>query len=268
MLFALPLFAGGCALLSAVLGGQRPTLTFREARLTSWALDRVDLDLVFELDNPFDLDITLQQVAYQLEVEGRRLASGAPKEGLRVRGRGKQLLRFPATVHFLDVVPAVTALFSKNELAYRASGSIGVATPVGVVSLPLSHQGAISVPRLPRVEITGLSAPKLSATGAELSLGVKLHNPNDFPVKLDGLDWSFLVDRASLATGKVGATSLAKGGEREIRIPIRIGMGEGLQAIQRLASGQTRKVSLSGNLRAGRIAAPVDAARTLALDRT
>lgn len=264
---SLPFFAGGCALFQAILGGQRPELTFREVRLTSWALDKVDLELVYELENPFDLALTLDEVVYQLEVEGRRLVSGMPEKGLRIRGRGKQVLRFPATVHFLDVIPVVTALFSRDELNYRASGSLGVATPVGVVALPLSHSGAIGVPKLPKIEITGLSAPKVSASGAELSLGVKLHNPNDFPVKLDAMDWNFLVDRASLASGRLGATSLAKGGERELRIPIRVGMGGGLQAVQRLVSGQKRAISLKGNLRSGRVAAPLDVGRTLGLER-
>lgn len=264
----LPFVGGGCALLQFFLGGQKPELRFRDVRLTSWSLDKVDLELVYELHNPYDVALRLDRVDYMLEVEGRRLLSGMPKEGLKVRARGKQVLRFPATVHFLDVIPAVTALFTKDSLSYRARGSLGVGTPLGVVALPLSHTGRIEVPKLPKIEITGLSAPRVTASGAELSLGLKLQNPNAFPVKLDGLDWSFLVDRASLASGRMGSTSLAKGGQREIQIPIRIGFGGGAQAVQRLLSGQQSAVSLQGNLRSGKLAAPLNVRRNLRLDRS
>ena len=259
----LPFLANGCALFQAILGKQRPELTFREVRLTSWALDKVDLELVYELRNPYDIALTLDRVAYQLEVEGKRIVSGMPRKGLKVRGRGKQLLRFPATVHFLDVVPVVTALSTKDSLKYRAAGSVGVDTPVGIVALPLSHSGSIGVPKLPKIEITDLSAPRVTASGAELSLGLKIHNPNDFPVSLDALDWNFLVDRSALASGKLGKTAIAKGSGKNVRIPIRIGLGGASQAVQRLVSGQRSTVSLTGNLRSGRIVAPLDARRNL-----
>lgn len=267
LVLSLPFLAGGCAFLQPLLGKRKPELSFREVRLTSWSLDKVDLELVYELHNPYDVALRLDRVDYQLEVEGRRLVSGMPQKGLKVRGRGKQLLRFPATVHFLDVVPAVKALFSKDSLRYRASGSLGVGTPLGIVALPLSHSGQIEVPKLPKIEITGISAPRVSASGAELSLGLKLHNPNAFPVRLDALDWSFLVDRASLASGRVSETSLAKGGQREIRIPIRIGLGGGAQAAQRLLSGQRSDIALRGKLHSGKLAAPLDLRRTLRLDK-
>lgn len=262
----LPLMAGGCALLQAFLGGQKPELRFQEVKLTSWALDKVDLELVYELHNPYDVALRLDEVIYQLEVEGRRLVSGMPEEGLTVRGKGKQLLSFPATVHFLDVVPVVTALFSKESLAYRASGSLGVGTPVGVVALPLSHTGKIGVPKLPKIEITKLSAPKVGVSGAELMLGLKVHNPNAFPVKLDGLDWNFLVERSALASGRLGKTSLSRGSQ-ELQIPIRVGFSGAGQAAQRLLAGQKSAVSLKGKLKSGKLAAPLDVKRTLGLDR-
>lgn len=260
---SLVVLGSGCALFQAFLGGKRPELTFRDVRLTSWSLDSVDLELVYELSNPYDVALTLHEVAYQLEVEGRRIASGKPKKGLSIRGRGKQILRFPATVHFLDVVPVVTELFSKKSLSYRASGSLGVKTPLGIVALPLSRSGSIAVPRLPKVEITDLSSPRITASGAEFSLGLRILNDNEFPVSLDVLEWSFLVDRASLASGKVGQTAVGGGGAREVRIPIRIGLAGASQAVQRLVSGQQTSVALTGNLRSGRVVAPIDARRLL-----
>lgn len=260
----LPLLAGGCALLQPFLSGQKPELTFRDVRLTGWSLDKVDLELVYELHNPYDVPLTLKEVAYQLEVEGRRLLSGAPKEGLRIRGKGKQTLRFPATVHFLDAVPVITQLFSKDSLRYRASGRLGVDTPLGVVALPLSHSGGIEVPKLPRVEITDLSAPRVDASGVHLSLGLKLHNPNDFPIALNGLAWKLNVDKTSLASGSATAGTLSKNGSRTLRIPMQVGLGN---AVQQLLSGKASQVSLTSSFKSGKMDVPLNASQLLKLAR-
>lgn len=265
LVLCLPFVAGGCALVQAFLGGQKPELTFRDMRLTGWSLDKVDLELVYELHNPYDVPLKLKEVAYQLEVEGRRLLSGAPKEGVSVKAKSRQLLRFPATVHFLDVIPVATKLFTKETLGYRASGRIGVDTPLGVVGLPLSHSGDIGVPKLPRVEITDISAPRIGSSGVQLSLGLKIHNANDFPVQLDALAWNFRVDRASLASGSTQAASLSKGGSRTLRIPIDVKLADAGQAVQKLLSGKQSQVSLTGSLRAGKVDAPLDVSKLLEL---
>lgn len=257
----------GCALLSSLLGSQRPSLTFREVRFTGWSLDSVRLDLVYELDNPYDVPLRLAQVAYQLEVEGRRIVSGAPKEGLSIRPRRKQTLSFPATIHFLDVIPAVTALFSKQSLGYRASGRLGVDTPLGIVSMPLSKSGDISVPKLPKVEITGIQAPRITAQGATLSLGLSVENRNAFPLPLDSIDWAFQVDKHRVATGSTVASAVGGSQTRQVQIPIQLGAGAMAGAARSLLSGGQADVGLQGSLRLGKVDAPLRVNELLRLAR-
>lgn len=261
------MMGSGCALLSSILGSQRPSLTFREVRFTGWSLDSVGLDLVYELDNPYDVPLRLAQVAYQLEVEGRRVVSGAPKEGLNIRPRRKQTLSFPAKIHFLDVIPTVTALFSKQSLGYRASGRLGVDTPLGIVSLPLSKSGDISVPKLPTVKITEVRAPRITAQGATLALGLSVENRNSFPLPLDGIDWAFQVDKHRVATGSTAASAVGGGKTRRVEIPIQLGAGAMAGATRTLLSGGQADVGLQGNLRLGKVDAPLRVNELLRLAR-
>lgn len=261
------LTTNGCALLSSLLGSQKPELTFREVRFTGWSLDSVQLELVYDLHNPYDVPLELAQVAYQLEVEGKRVVSGSPKKGLKIRPKRKQTLSFPANVHFLDVIPSVVALFTKDSLGYRASGRLGVDTPLGIVSLPISKSGDISVPKLPKVEIAEIRSPRLTGTSASLSLGLLVDNRNAFPLPLDAIDWAFQVDRNQVAKGRTAGSAIAGGGRQRIDIPIDVGLVGAGKAVQTLVAGGKANVGLQGNLRMGKVVAPLDVGRILSLSR-
>jgi len=253
----------GCALWRMVTGEKQPELTFKEVRFAGWSLDSVQLDLVYELDNPWDVPLNLAEVAYQLEVEGRRVVSGAPKAGLRIQPRRKQALVFPATVHFLDVIPTVQALFTKDALAYRASGRLGVKTPVGVVGLPLSKTGRIDVPKLPSLDLSSIAVTRKSVTGAGLSVGLDVTNRNAFPVPITGLDWALQLAGARVGGGKAQGTIVPPGATRRIEIPVELGIASAGQGLAALLAGKPADVALSGKLGFGKVETPINLKKRL-----
>lgn len=266
LLFVLPvLLAGtsGCALWRMITGEKQPELTFKEVRFAGWSLDSVQLDLVYELDNPWDVPLRLAEVAYQLEIEGRRVVSGAPKTGLRIEPRRKQILTFPATVHFLDVVPTVRALFSKDALTYRASGRLGVKTPVGVVGLPLSKTGRIDVPKLPSLDLSSISVARRGVAGASLAVGLDVTNRNAFAVPITGLDWALQLAGARVGGGKAQGAIVPPGATRRIEIPVDLSVASAGQGLAALLAGRPADVALSGKLGFGKVETPIDLKKRL-----
>ena len=266
LLLVLPIvLAGtsGCALWRMITGEKQPELTFKEVRFTGWSLDSVQLDLVYELDNPWDVPLRLAEVAYQLEIEGRRVISGAPRAGLRIEPRRKQILTFPAKVHFLDVVPTVRALFSKDALAYRASGRLGVKTPVGVVGLPLSKSGRIDVPKLPSLDLSSISVARRGVAGASLAVGLDVTNRNAFPVPITGLDWALQLAGARVGGGKAQGAIVPPGATRRIEIPVDLSLASAGQGLAALLAGRPADVALSGKLGFGKVETPIDLKKRL-----
>jgi len=256
---------GGCALLQTLAGDKRPELTFREVRFTGWSLDQVHLDVIYELDNPYDIPLSLASVAYDLEVEGRKILSGAPKEGLKIQPRKSQQLVFPASVRFLDVIPTVEALFRKSALGYRASGEIGVQTPVGVIGLPLSKSGDIDVPTLPSIELASVSVPKKSLTQATVEVALDLTNRNDFAIPMAGIDYALRLGGAQVGGGKSQGKTLRPGERTRIQIPIGVNLVGAGQGVLALVSGKPADVGLEGKLALGGIEAPLDLKKRLTI---
>lgn len=266
-LVAVALSLGGCALLQGLAGNKRPELNFQEVRFTGWALDRVHFDLVYELDNPYEVPLELAQVSYELQVEGKTVVSGAPKKGLRIQPRKTQPLIFPATIHFLDAIPTVEALFRKDALDYRARGEVGVDTPLGVVAMPLSKSGAISVPRLPQVSLVGVSVPEKSLSGATVAVALDLKNENSFPVPLTQIDYALRLGGARVGSGKVAGKALQPGATTRIELPLGVSLVGAGQALLGLVSGNAADVSLQGNLGFGSVQAPISLEKRLSPSR-
>ncbi|HEY0839823.1 MAG TPA: LEA type 2 family protein [Vulgatibacter sp.] len=266
LVFVLPLVllgSSGCALWRMIAGDKQPELTFKEVRFAGWSLDSVQLDLVYELDNPWDVPLKLAKVAYQLEVEGRRIVSGSPQAGLRIQPRRKQTLVFPAKVQFLEVIPTVGALFSKDALAYRASGSLGVDTPVGIVALPLSKTGRIDVPKLPSLELGRISIPQKSLSSATVAVALDVTNRNPFPVPITGIDYALQLAGARVGGGKAQGAIVPAGATRRIEIPLNVSVASAGQGLASLLAGRPADVALSGKLGMGKVETPIDLKKRL-----
>src|SRR2546429_8229322 len=94
----LPLLLG-CSLLRQAGSSmfERPTLSFKEARLPHVDFRGAELDLVFLVTNPNSVGLDLTRASYDLEVEGHKVAAGTPKNGFKNPGRGPTEETIPPT---------------------------------------------------------------------------------------------------------------------------------------------------------------------------
>jgi hypothetical protein len=56
-------------------------------------------------------------------------------------------------VKFADVAPVLETFLTKDKASYRAEGSIGLKTPLGVIPIPLKQEGTFPIPKLPQVAL-------------------------------------------------------------------------------------------------------------------
>src|SRR5919202_4172155 len=87
LLLVLPLLFGCATLRQAASSAfERPSLSFKEARLPHVDFQGAELDLVFLVTNPNSVGLDLTRASYNLEVEGHKVASGTPRNGLKIPG--------------------------------------------------------------------------------------------------------------------------------------------------------------------------------------
>ncbi|RKH51733.1 LEA type 2 family protein [Corallococcus llansteffanensis] len=241
----------GCAALQSLLSGafKKPTLRFKTARLANASLSDATVDLVYELDNPNSLGLKLASVDYSFFVEGKQVVAGKPKSGVNLKSNGKSELVFPANVRFADIAPVVTTFLNKDVAAFKAQGSLGIQTPIGIVKLPLEKEGTFAVPKIPQVQFQAPRITNVTLSGATVEFPLSITNRNGFPLPVSGITGALKVAGASvgnLNTGNLGM--LDASGTKQVTLPLTINFASAASAAMALRSGGNAQVSLNGNL--------------------
>ena len=128
------------------------------------------------VDNPNPVGLALADVDYRLSIDGHSVATGKPPEGIEIPANGNADVTLPASFKFSDLGQAVATVLAKGSAGYKAEGTLGVKTPVGVVRVPLSHEGTFTLPDMPGI---ALGTPRLTGVAID-------HATVELPVTLTG----------------------------------------------------------------------------------
>lgn len=252
---------GGCASLQGMLSNafQKPRLTFKTARLQQASLSDATVDLVYQLDNPNPLGLNLASISYAFFVEGKQVVAGTPAKGLAIAANGSSELVFPANVKFADIAPVVQVFLTKDTAQYKAQGSIGIQTPLGVLSFPLEHEGTFEVPKIPQVQFTSPRVANVSLQGATVNFPITVKNRNSFALPVAGITGALKLAGTSVGTLSTGDLGLLQpGATREITLPLTINFLSAASAASALRGGGSAQVKLEGQLVSGSSRLPLD----------
>ncbi len=240
----------GCAGLQdfARAAFQQPRLDFRSASLEALDLEAATVAFLFDVENPNAIGVDVARIAWAIEIERTRIASGDVPGGFVVPARGKAPVTFRVRLRWRDVPGIVSILGSgRDRIQYRLSGEIGLQTPIGLVSLPLSHEDGLGLPSLPRFAVEGISVRSASLTAVAFDVRLRLSNPNPFPLPAGRIDYSLAVNGAGVARAAGAALSSVPGGaSAEVRLPVTLDVLSAGRAAADLARGAEVQVDLGG----------------------
>lgn len=177
---------------------KEPELSISNVQILGMSL--TDAQLAFDVDvkNPNSVGLSMNGLSYSLAIEDKPLFNGAAADKLNIAAKTTSRVTLPFTLRYEDVLGTLSALRENEELRYTVSGK----ADFGLFSLPYSRTGTFSLPKLPDVTVQSLRINKLTLSGAELTLGLKVNNANGFPIRLNGIDYDLKLADASLLKGK------------------------------------------------------------------
>jgi LEA14-like dessication related protein len=246
----------GCATLQGLF--KKPRVTFKTARLASASLSDATVDVVYEVDNPNPVGLTLAKVEYAFFVEGKQVVAGSPKKGLQLKAHDSNQLVFPANVKFADIVPVVETFLNKDSANFKVQGSLGINTPIGVLSFPLQQEGTFEVPKIPNVQFEAPRITNLSLTGATVEFPLNITNRNSFALPIAGLAGDLKVAGASVGTLSTGDLGMLDGkGSRQVTLPLQINFVRAASAASALRAGNAQ-LSWNAHLTSGSQSLPLN----------
>jgi LEA14-like dessication related protein len=223
----------------------------------------LSFDVVFNVVNPNVIGMDLASLNYRLTVDNHQFVAGGANRPLHVPAQGAGELHLPVTFKFVELAEALVSLFQKALVPYGIAVQLGFGTPIGVITVPISHNGMFPVPRIPDISIGRATVGRISATGADLDVGLTLHNGNKFAVPVTNLNYRLTLEGAPLAQAGTGYRQLAPGATQEVPLSVRADFLQAGLGILRAIESRSATIALEGTLELAGFSVPVRVSRTL-----
>ncbi len=225
----------------------KPTVTVDRVDLTAIGFQGISANIVFRVENHNAIGIDLAKLVYQLTVDNHPFVQGAADNALHVPAEGVGQLTLPVSFKFVELAEALASIFSKREVPYTIATQLGFGTPLGVLTVPISHAGTMPVPQLPTLSIIDAFVGNVNLSGASLSITLGVHNNNSFAVPVGALQYALTINGAPILSASTAPAHLAANGTLPLTIGahldfLRVGMG-----ILRAVESRSATVALDGN---------------------
>lgn len=250
----------GCAYLQKFLSSafKQPTLAFKTASFTDFSLGGLNLDTVWELNNPNPVGISLASVDYALFIDDKQVVAGTPANGFQMAANAATQLHFPAGIKFQDLAGVVETFLTKDMASWKAQGGIGVQTPIGVLRFPLAADGMFEVPKIPQIVFGNPRITNVSFQGATVEFPLTVTNRNSYALPIAGVTGNLAVAGSNVGTISTGDLGAMDGkGTRQVAIPLTINFVQVAGAAANALRGGQAPVAFTAKVQSGDQALPI-----------
>ncbi len=247
---SLLLFISGCAVLRDYADVQRPSVSYSSMSIQNISFDGVTLLFDFNVNNPNRFGVSADQYSYEFFINDNSFLTGTQRENIRISRESTSVVQVPVSLSFSDVFNTFSSLARRDSLSYRIATEVQFDIPgLGRQRVPVNAAGELPVPRMPRIEFSGLNVRDISLSGAEIDLGFRVSNPNPFGISLSNAAYVFQVNGREWLDTRLGDRIRIGGSQSDtITIPVRLNASQMGSVLLDLIGGSTRfDYNLSGS---------------------
>ncbi len=231
----------GCATLQQQF--KEPSVSVHGLQVRAVSLADMQLDFILGIENPNPVGISMSGLSYRLELEDRSLFEGKTQDRVKVAANGRSRVTLPFTLSYEDLRGGYDAIVNKKTLPYSLSGDIDV----GLISLPYSHRGELTLPSLPEVKISSLRVDGFDLSGVALRLALTVSNGNDFPLLLSGLSGGIKLADTTLVEGRsLGKMNIGAQQQDDVELALKVGYQQLGGVVDALRRADTLPLSFEG----------------------
>ncbi len=244
----------GCANLNQLLNQmdvKKPVVTVRSVDLTEISFTDASLRFNMEIENPNGFGVKLDGFDYRFDINQKNFLNGDQPDKIDIAAGKKSPFAVPVSVNYTRLLETVTDLVNDKSADYKIDLGLRFDLPVlGNTRIPVAHSGTLPIPKIPSIGVSALELKKMSLTGADLELVLKIGNPNIFGFDLKNLDYNFIVNGNRWVEGSdTGIGTINAGGEGLVRIPVSLNFLElGRSAANLISGGSDLNYGLTGKL--------------------
>jgi len=128
---------------------KKPSIAFKEIKVNSVNLNKVDLSVVCEMENKNNFAVLLDNLNYDLKINNVEWAKGSAKSNKSVAANQKTTVPIEISVNSLSMIKEITQIISGNKpVNYSCSGSLNIQTDNQLlknINLPYDLKGNTNI---------------------------------------------------------------------------------------------------------------------------
>ncbi|MBN1497394.1 MAG: LEA type 2 family protein, partial [Spirochaetes bacterium] len=131
---ALPALFLSCAALQSLIG-TKPEVRLKKFDIDSISLSDITFLFDFELTNPYPIGFTLDDIGFNVRIEGNQLMKTRTKKGVTVRAGGSEVTSVTVKLVYLDIIRLIKDYTERDYLDCAFDIDIAIPLPEAVQSI-------------------------------------------------------------------------------------------------------------------------------------
>ena len=216
----------GCATLKNIMPLEQPSLQIKEIQFLNATFQQIDLALDIAIKNSYPFGVTLPGFDYDLQINDHSFLKGDQSLQQTIEAYDTSSIRIPLTIQFIDLYETITSLNSSDRSKFSIEGGITINAPIiGNFRIPFKKEGELPLLKMPTFKIHSLRLNKLTLSRADLSLTIKMDNPNAFFMLFKDMFYQLTINKQRWAYGSADKeVRINEKGEAVLSIPIRLNL--------------------------------------------
>lgn len=218
------LLLSSCNTLRDLSNVQKPSVRYSSMSIQDMSFTDVTLLFDFEVDNPNSFGVSADQYKYEFFINGTEFVTGIQNENLRIESKSKSIIQVPVSLTFSEVFDTIGSAVRQDSIDYRISSEVQFdIAGVSQQRVPVSAEGQLPIPKMPRIELSNFNVNELSFSGAEMVASFRVQNPNSFGISFADASYNLEVNEKQWLDTTLEREIELGGSESElITIPIRL----------------------------------------------
>ncbi|MFN7142281.1 MAG: LEA type 2 family protein [Myxococcota bacterium] len=226
-----------------------PTVKFQRLDLVALDFERIDVDFVFDVENPNPVEIPLSRFDYSLGFEGIEIISGDDPNGLALVAEGTSELALPVGLEFAGIFDVVQATRGLDYIGFGLEGGFGFDTDLGPVDIAFDEEGSFPALRTPRFDLGQLNIESADEDSVQFGLDVDIDNDHGSALDFMNLDYDMKFAGAKVGAGIVEEVGSVDGATtRTLNIPFEVDYVDAANALIAAANGEPLRVDLAADV--------------------
>ena len=201
---------------------EKPKLSVEGARVQKLSFEDVTMLFDIRIENPNIFGLSLAGLTYDFKLNDNLFFKGEENTGISIPAQDVSVVQLPLTFRYDNVYKTIRGLDKSDKTRYGIDLELAFDIPViGFRPFSLSHYGEFPLPKLPSLTVDSIKLEKLTVSQADLSLNLKVKNPNVFAFAVNKMNYNLVVSEQEWLNGfSEVATNVAAKQESIISFPI------------------------------------------------